>query len=118
LLEIRGEEIKEGQSILEEAMSRGGEISAREDDELPEPPPEVQAYLEEAIRRHYEDWVDHPLPALDGKTPRQAAKDSHSRQNLIDLIREMEYMDQRRALPGYPPFDWNRMRRRLGLAEE
>jgi hypothetical protein len=96
---------------------RGGE-SGGEHDELRELPPEAQAYLLEAIRRHYEDWVDHPLPALDGKTSREAAKDPRSRQRLIDLLREMEYMDKRGSHPGYEPYDWNKMRRRLGLAEE
>ena len=118
LIEVRGEEIKEGQKILEEARARLGRGLAERDDVLPEPPPEAQAYLQEAMRRHYEDWVDHPLPALDGKTPREAAKDPRSRRMLIDLLREMEYMDQRGSHPGYGPFDWNKVRRRLGLAEE
>lgn len=69
---------------------------------LPEPPPEAKAYLQEARRRHYEEWPGHPLRALDGQTPREAAKDRLGRQRLIDLMREMEYMDQRRAHPGYP----------------
>jgi hypothetical protein len=118
LIEVRGEEIKEGQKVLEEARARLDRGLAERDDVLPEPPPEAQAYLQEAMRRHYEDWVDHPLPALDGKTPREAAKDPRSRRMLIDLLREMEYMDQRGSHPGYGPFDWNKMRRRLGLAEE
>jgi hypothetical protein len=117
-VEVRDEEIKEGQRILEEARGRLNEGLVGGSDGLPEPPPEAQAYLQEAMRRHYEDWVDQRLPALEGKTPREAAKDPRSRQRLIDLLREMEYMDKRGSHPGYPPYDWNKMRRRLGLAEE
>ncbi|MCJ7504498.1 MAG: hypothetical protein MUP80_15770 [Acidobacteriia bacterium] len=117
-LDNRGEEIKEGEEILKDVVGgRGGE-SRGEHDELPELPPEAQAYLQEAIRRHYEEWPDHPLPALDGQTPREAAKDRLGRQRLIDLIREMEYMEQRTSSPGHVSYDWNKMRRRLGLAEE
>jgi hypothetical protein len=117
-LDNRGEEIKEGEEILKDVVGgRGGE-SRGEHDELPELPPEAQAYLQEATRRHYEEWLDHPLPALHGQTPREAAKDSLGRQRLTDLIREMEYMEQRTSSPGHLSYDWNKMRRRLGLAEE
>ena len=95
----------------------GGEARGKHDG-LPELPPEAQAYLQEAIRRHYEEWLDHPLPALDGQTPREAAKDLLSRQRLIDLIREIEYMEQRTSRPGHVSCHWNKMRRRRGLQEQ
>jgi len=118
LIEVRGEEIKEGQKILEETRARLDRGLTERDDVLPEPPSEAQAYLQEALRRHHEDWVNQRLPALDGRTPREAAKDPLGRQRLIELIREMEYMDRRGGHPGYELYDWNEMRRRLGLAEE
>lgn len=118
LIEATGEEIKEGQKILEEARGRLDEGLVGGSHGLHEPPPEAQAYLQEAMRRHYVDWVDRPLPALDGKTPREAAMEPLGQQRLVDLIREMEYMDKRGSHPGYEPYDWNKMRRRLGLAEE
>jgi hypothetical protein len=45
LLEVRGEEIKEGQKILEEAKGRLDEGLADGDGVLREPPPEARAYL-------------------------------------------------------------------------
>jgi hypothetical protein len=95
----------------------GGEARGKHD-ELPELPPETQAYPQEAMRRHHEEWLDHPLPALYGQTPREAAKDPLSRQRLVDLIREMEYVDRRESVQSDMSYDWNNMRRRLGLAEE
>ena len=83
-----------------------------------EPPPEAKAYLEEAIRCHYEEWVDRPLPALDGQTPREATKETLGRERLTDLLRVMEYMDQRGSHPGHELYDWSKMRRRLGLVKE
>ena len=117
-LKKRGEEIKEADEILTEVVGRNDEESSGSYDELPEIPPEAHAYLEEAIRRHYEEWLDHPLPALDGQTPRETARDPLGRQRLIDLIREMEYMEHRQSRPGYVSYDWNKLRRRLGLMEE
>lgn len=117
-LEHRREEIKEGKEILEEVMAAHDKEVGPKEDELPQLSPEAQRCLQEVIRRHYEDWVDHPLPALDGKTPGEAAKDPLGRQTLIDLIREMEYMEKRGSHLGYVPYDWNQMRRRLGLPEE
>ena len=117
-LELRGEEIKDSQQILEEARRGREEGLAEEADEQPAPPPEAQAYLKEFLRRHYEKWVNEPLPALYGKTPREVAKDPRGRQQLIDLLRHMEYMDRRGSDQGDVSYDWNKVRRRLGLPEE
>ena len=37
------------------------------------PPEMAQAVLQDFYEKHYRDWVDHSLPALDGLTPREAA---------------------------------------------
>ncbi len=41
------------------------------------------------ITHHYRQWLDHPLPALAGKTPRQAAKTPKLRQKLAAMVRAM-----------------------------
>ncbi len=48
--------------------------------------PEVAAMLDEFIREYEAKWLDEPIPALDGHTPRQAADDPTRRGDLIKLL--------------------------------
>lgn len=43
--------------------------------------------IEEAHRRHYEKFMDEPVPALDGKSPRAAAVDPAMRPQLVELMK-------------------------------
>ena len=59
-------------------------------DTIPASTDEAEAMAEAArsyIANHYRQWLDHPLPALKGKTPRQAAKDPKLREKLAAMIR-------------------------------
>jgi len=49
--------------------------------------PELVSSIKESFRQHYIDWLDHPLPILNGKTPRQACKTKAGRQKVAMLIR-------------------------------
>jgi hypothetical protein len=62
-------------------------------------------------------WVDGTVPALGGITPREAVKTAQGRQRVIDLLHEFENMDARARQSAYR-FDYNRIRRELGLDEE
>ncbi|MGH3561909.1 MAG: hypothetical protein ACRDTN_08955, partial [Mycobacterium sp.] len=48
--------------------------------------PEMGAFLDEFIRDYETRWLDEPIPALDGHTPRQAADDPTRRGDLIKLL--------------------------------
>ena len=48
--------------------------------------PEVAAMLDEFIREYEAKWLDEPIPALDGHTPREAADDPTRRGDLIKLL--------------------------------
>ena len=48
--------------------------------------PQVAAALDEFIREYETKWLDEPIPALDGHTPRQAAGDPTRRDDLIKLL--------------------------------
>lgn len=53
--------------------------------------PEVEAHrLGKVLHRHFTAWLDQPVPALNGQTPRAAARDARMRPKLIQLLREME----------------------------
>ena len=51
-----------------------------------------QALLKDMYDNHYREWLDCPLPALQGKSPRKAIKSNEGRRRVEDLLREMEYL--------------------------
>lgn len=53
--------------------------------------PELAGWLAERDR----EWLDLEIPALDGSTPREAAKSPRLRQRLRDLLIEMENIEAR-----------------------
>lgn len=48
--------------------------------------PAVAAALKEFIREYETKWLDEPIPALDGHTPREGAADPTRRDDLIKLL--------------------------------
>ena len=83
-------------------------------------PPELKARVErEFMRRHYERWPDEPVPALGGKTPKAAVRTKKGRLAVIELLKEFELHEARKALGGGgEPFDFGFLWKRLGLEEE
>jgi hypothetical protein len=77
--------------------------------------PEVRAHIEEMMRKHWEAWPDMELPALGGKTPRQAVKNKLSRQQVVALLEDAERncRSQNDALGDLE--NLQRVRRELGL---
>lgn len=80
-------------SEVESAVYGPDEAVASDDDRDPvgaEPavPEEVRRQeLEAAHRKHYEKFLDEPVPALGGKSPRAAAADPAMRPQLVDLMK-------------------------------
>jgi len=77
------------------------------------PAPEVQAAVRATKASFYASWPDEPIPALDGKTPRQAVKTVGGKQEVEALIADMERHDYR-DVPG-ARFDFDELRRALAL---
>lgn len=63
----------------------------------------------------YKKWLNEPIPALGGKTPRQAASDPAMREQLEELLKSVEYTEERRRRAGEPCIDIADIRRDLGL---
>jgi hypothetical protein len=76
--------------------------------------PEVLAAIREFKARHYADWVDQPLPALGGRTPREAARTAQGRREVDVLIKTMENFEHRGGGDGVA-FDYSGIRGELGL---
>ena len=51
--------------------------------------PALNAAVQEMMNKHYTAWIDMSLPALNGKTPRQACRTEAGRQQVMMLIRTM-----------------------------
>lgn len=79
----------------------------------PEPTPEEQSVMREFKQEHYRKWLDEPIPALRGKTPRQAARSRAGRADLDLLLRDLEHREA--ALPDGERFDVAVLRGELGL---
>ncbi len=85
----------------------------REDPNKEPPPLEAVEALLEYKRRHYDDWADHPLPALSGRTPREAVGTREGRQRVDALLKHMENLEARSPLG--QAFDFSSLRSSLGL---
>jgi len=123
------ERLTAGKALLKEVLGR---LIRHQDDEFqdletmlesggaPEPREEPLSEEEKALERRmmqaqYQEWLDRPIPMLDGKTPRQAADDPAMREQLEELLKPVEYMEGRRQRKGEPYIDVADMRRELGL---
>ena len=75
--------------------------------------PEVQEKLREMADQHWKAWMEAPLPALQGATPREAAKTSSGRERLEALFLQFEQYNE-----SPQPFsaDVASLRRALGLS--
>ena len=91
------------QQALEKAME---ELSGPSPDEPGIPPEEavqvLHSYLDDHCRRTLED----PLPMLEGKTLREAARTRTGRPQVIDWLKQLENIEHRRAAQeGHRPYD-------------
>ena len=100
---------------LEQAMSKP-EKRPRRQAPTPEIPPEVEAeVLQQFVDKHYATWPDIPLPALGGKTARQAVRTPAGRKQVAEILKQLEFNEEHKRRRGEPYYDVNRLRRELGL---
>jgi hypothetical protein len=74
-----------------------------------------QKLIGELMEKHFAKWPDTPLPALDGKTARQAVKTEAGRKKVTALLRDFENSEERKRRQGEPFYDISRLRDELGL---
>lgn len=103
------------------AGSLGGpDGSFGEEDDLdpgaldPEVGAELEAELDRFMTEHEDRWLDTSIPALGELTPREAAADPTRRDQLDQLLTEMERMAESWDSPGRP-MDGRRLRHLLGM---
>jgi hypothetical protein len=83
----------------------------------PEVSPEIEAQLVfEFYERHYRSWPDTPLPALDNRTPREAARLDKVRPTLVALLKDFESRAERERREGRPAYDFTWIWEEVGLS--
>jgi hypothetical protein len=102
-----------GFESVEQAIKRRPAKPAREEAEIP---PEVEAEIVHAYYdKHYRGWLDEPLPALRGQTPRDASQSKTGRPRVVALLKDLESLSARDRLAGRPAYDFGWMWGELGL---
>ncbi len=75
--------------------------------------------LGEYKTRYYRDWLDRPVKALGGQTPRQAAGARSGRARVVALLKQIENTEQRNARnDGMPVVDLRWLWSELGLTTD
>ena len=79
-------------------------------------PPEVERKLvQKVLDDHYRNWPDMPLPALDGKSPREATATREGRAQLTDLLKEFENREEHKRRDGLAWYDVSKVKIELGI---
>jgi len=79
-------------------------------------PPEVERELvQKVLAEHYRKWLDMPLPALDGKTPRQAVATSEGRTQVVDLLKLLQNGEEHKRSDGLAWYDVSKLKAALGI---
>jgi hypothetical protein len=75
----------------------------------------MEAIDKEMVHRLTVNWLDQP--SVDGQlTPRQAAQSPQGREKVIEVLKQIEYINDQRAQDGEgPTLDEEYIRRELGL---
>ena len=95
---------------LESMLEKQKKVKPKNSDE--EIPEEIrQALLKDMYDNHHREWLDMPIPALDGKSPKKAIRSKEGRRRVEDLLREMEYLHNESDAD----YDISWMRRELKL---
>ena len=82
--------------------------------------PSEEAALKEILMHHYKGWVDEKISALGNITPREAVASPQTRENLINLLKELENQNERAIRKGLKTtdvlgFPADMIRKELGL---
>ena len=79
----------------------------------PLPPETIAELVREQKARHYATWPDEPVPALGGRTPRDAMRTREGREQVEVLLKMMEN-DEARGVPDQA-YDFAQLRAELGI---
>ena len=92
------------------------------DEDMPAPEEIPREIKEELVldnyAKYYRKWIDESIPALKGKTPREAAKNTALHPELIELVSGLERFYEISLKRGEPAYDPSWMWKELGLKDQ
>ena len=74
--------------------------------------------LASVMQKYMSAWPDKEIPALGGKTPREAVAMKAGREKVLNLIKDMENGEARKKKAGEPFMDLGPLRRELGIGRD
>ena len=113
------EPVKRDVTPIEEHLEGRRESAPSGPPELPfiERPAEERRLLSGFIADHMRRWLDEPLPALGGETPREAAR-GERHDEVLRLVRGIENQADRSRRRGKPGVDVEWLRAELAIDED
>jgi hypothetical protein len=114
LAEVLGSLVGPALTALQTPEQAMAEKAAKGDDqtppELPLPSEAIAVLVHEVKDRHYREILSQPIPMLDGKSPKQAARSKAGRQKVADWLKYLENGAAHRAQSqGHPAYDFGWM---------
>lgn len=81
-------EISSLESVIKQSSKRMDDVSQKQKDlsQLPE----IKKEMENFFANHWKGWINERIPALGGKTPRQAVKTPDGRESVEALLKDAE----------------------------
>ena len=106
----RGDAFRGVEEALEGAMeTHGGE------EELPQEV--VERAMKDYLEAYYAEWINMPIPALNGLTPVEASRTAEGRRKLEELLKGMENLEERKKKVSGYGYDVSKIRKALNLRE-
>ena len=68
-----------------------------------------QKITHEYKQKHSAIWADEPLPALGGKTPREAVRSAAGKKQVIKMLKDFEHGEAANSIPFDFSFLWNEL---------
>jgi hypothetical protein len=78
-------------------------------------PPTLKRQIKDYFQSYYEEWINMNIPALGGQTPVEAAKTDSGKNQLRELLKEIENDVARDDMNGPPSFPVDKIRKQLCL---
>ncbi len=104
---------------VDQAMQERKTRRADQTDDEDEIAPEIALKLMmDHLDRHYRETLDQPIPALGGKTPRQAVRNATGRKKVVEWLKLLENSSAKNTGTPMADYDFSWMWDELGVAEE
>ena len=91
------------------------DLDLEDSDEIP---PEIaRQIVQEHMDQHYRETLNEPIPALGGKSPRQAVRSKAGRAKVVDWLKTLENNSAKHRNDTIEEYDFGWMWEELGLQE-